>query len=188
MSGEVRVCSVDVAPVRAEPDDASEQVTQALRGEPLTVEEDARRLGARPHRVRLPRLDQTRLVGPVPGTSPWDMAPGAASRRRPGRGGAHLPRHAVPLGRDDRARHRLLRARPHVATAVSAASSRATPTSRRRRRAGARGRRCAAATCHVRRRRTARRTSRSGSATAGSCTRPSATTRTASSKKSSRMS
>jgi gamma-D-glutamyl-L-lysine dipeptidyl-peptidase len=39
MSGEVRVCSVDVAPVRAEPDDASEQVTQALRGEPLTVEE-----------------------------------------------------------------------------------------------------------------------------------------------------
>jgi cell wall-associated NlpC family hydrolase len=28
-----------VAPIRAEPDDASEQVTQALRGEPLTVEE-----------------------------------------------------------------------------------------------------------------------------------------------------
>jgi gamma-D-glutamyl-L-lysine dipeptidyl-peptidase len=39
MSGEVRVCGVDVAPVRAEPDDASEQVTQVLRGEPLTVEE-----------------------------------------------------------------------------------------------------------------------------------------------------
>jgi gamma-D-glutamyl-L-lysine dipeptidyl-peptidase len=39
MSGEVRVCGVDVAPVRAQPDDASEQVTQALRGEPLTVEE-----------------------------------------------------------------------------------------------------------------------------------------------------
>jgi gamma-D-glutamyl-L-lysine dipeptidyl-peptidase len=35
----VHVCSVDVAPVRAKPDDASEQVTQALRGEPLTVEE-----------------------------------------------------------------------------------------------------------------------------------------------------
>jgi cell wall-associated NlpC family hydrolase len=30
---------VDVAPVRAEPDDAAEQVTQALAGEPLTVEE-----------------------------------------------------------------------------------------------------------------------------------------------------
>ncbi len=38
--GEVRVCSVDVAPVHAEPDATSEQVTQALRGEPLTVEEE----------------------------------------------------------------------------------------------------------------------------------------------------
>ena len=38
MSGDVRVCGVDVAPVRADPDDASEQVTQALRGEPLTVD------------------------------------------------------------------------------------------------------------------------------------------------------
>jgi gamma-D-glutamyl-L-lysine dipeptidyl-peptidase len=35
---EVRACAADVAPVRAEPDDASEQVTQALRGEPLAVE------------------------------------------------------------------------------------------------------------------------------------------------------
>jgi gamma-D-glutamyl-L-lysine dipeptidyl-peptidase len=32
-------CAVDVAPLRAEPDDAAEQVTQALRGEPLRVEE-----------------------------------------------------------------------------------------------------------------------------------------------------
>ena len=32
-------CGVDVAPVRAEPDDAAEQVTQALRGEPLWVGE-----------------------------------------------------------------------------------------------------------------------------------------------------
>jgi gamma-D-glutamyl-L-lysine dipeptidyl-peptidase len=39
MSGEVRVCGVDVAPVHAEPDEASEQVTQVLRGEPVTVEE-----------------------------------------------------------------------------------------------------------------------------------------------------
>jgi gamma-D-glutamyl-L-lysine dipeptidyl-peptidase len=36
---ESRVCAVDVAAVRAEPDDEAEQVTQALRGEPLTVEE-----------------------------------------------------------------------------------------------------------------------------------------------------
>ena len=32
-------CAVDVAPVRANPDDEAEQVTQALRGEPLTVHE-----------------------------------------------------------------------------------------------------------------------------------------------------
>ena len=32
-------CLVDVAPVRAQPTDESEQVTQALRGEPLAVEE-----------------------------------------------------------------------------------------------------------------------------------------------------
>jgi cell wall-associated NlpC family hydrolase len=31
---------LDVAPIRAEPDDSAEQVTQALRGEPLTVEEE----------------------------------------------------------------------------------------------------------------------------------------------------
>ena len=35
--GEVLFCGVDVAPLRAEPDPSSEQVTQALRGEPLTV-------------------------------------------------------------------------------------------------------------------------------------------------------
>jgi cell wall-associated NlpC family hydrolase len=38
--GDVRVCRVDVAPIHAEPDGSSEQVTQALRGEPLTVEEE----------------------------------------------------------------------------------------------------------------------------------------------------
>jgi cell wall-associated NlpC family hydrolase len=32
-------CAVEVAPVRAEPDAGAEQVTQALRGEPLRVEE-----------------------------------------------------------------------------------------------------------------------------------------------------
>jgi hypothetical protein len=32
-------CSVDVAAVRAEPAEDAEQVTQALRGEPLRVEE-----------------------------------------------------------------------------------------------------------------------------------------------------
>ena len=33
-------CGVEVAPVRAEPRDDAEQVTQALRGEPLAVEEE----------------------------------------------------------------------------------------------------------------------------------------------------
>lgn len=37
---DVRVCSVEVAPIRAEPDESSEQVTQALLAEPLTVEEE----------------------------------------------------------------------------------------------------------------------------------------------------
>jgi gamma-D-glutamyl-L-lysine dipeptidyl-peptidase len=36
---EIRACRSEVEPVRAEPDDAAEQVTQALRGEPLAVEE-----------------------------------------------------------------------------------------------------------------------------------------------------
>jgi gamma-D-glutamyl-L-lysine dipeptidyl-peptidase len=36
---EVLACRLDVAPVHAEPDASSEQVTQALRDEPLTVEE-----------------------------------------------------------------------------------------------------------------------------------------------------
>jgi gamma-D-glutamyl-L-lysine dipeptidyl-peptidase len=34
-----RVCTVDVAPLRAEPDGGAEQVTQVLRGEPLAAEE-----------------------------------------------------------------------------------------------------------------------------------------------------
>lgn len=38
---EVLSCGVDVAPVRAAPDAGSEQVTQALRGEPLEVAERA---------------------------------------------------------------------------------------------------------------------------------------------------
>lgn len=40
---ELRICASEVAPVRAEPDEGAEQVTQALAGEPLAVEESARR-------------------------------------------------------------------------------------------------------------------------------------------------
>ena len=39
MSGERRACAVDVAAIRAEPSETAEQVTQALCGEPLVVEE-----------------------------------------------------------------------------------------------------------------------------------------------------
>jgi cell wall-associated NlpC family hydrolase len=38
-SASTSTCIVEIAAVRAEPDDASEQVTQAFAGEPLTVEE-----------------------------------------------------------------------------------------------------------------------------------------------------
>jgi gamma-D-glutamyl-L-lysine dipeptidyl-peptidase len=34
----LRVCAVEVAPIRAEPDEEAEQVTQALAGEPLAIE------------------------------------------------------------------------------------------------------------------------------------------------------
>jgi gamma-D-glutamyl-L-lysine dipeptidyl-peptidase len=37
----VNRCGVDVAPVRAEPREDAEQVTQAVRGEPLVVEEES---------------------------------------------------------------------------------------------------------------------------------------------------
>ncbi len=72
MSGEVRVCGVDVAAVQAEPDDASEQVTQVLRGEPLTVEETrgdwarVRTAYDYPGWIRLASLAPVR--GTVPGT------------------------------------------------------------------------------------------------------------------------
>ena len=36
---ELLSCALEVAPIHLEPDFSSEQVTQALRGEPLTVEE-----------------------------------------------------------------------------------------------------------------------------------------------------
>ena len=36
---EILACALEVAPIHRDPDPASEQVTQALRGEPLTVEE-----------------------------------------------------------------------------------------------------------------------------------------------------
>ena len=68
----VRVCDVDVAAVRAEPEEASEQVTQALRGEPLTVEEErdgwarVRTAYDYPGWIRIDSLSH--VPGTVPGT------------------------------------------------------------------------------------------------------------------------
>ena len=67
----------DVAPVRAEPSDDAEQVTQALRGEPLAVEE--RRDGWA--RIRTfydyPGWIRQDALGPAPGPDPgtWPLAP-----------------------------------------------------------------------------------------------------------------
>jgi gamma-D-glutamyl-L-lysine dipeptidyl-peptidase len=77
---DVRECVVDVAPVRAEPDDDAEQVTQALRGEPLTVEEErdgwARIRTAYDYPGWIAEAALRREPGTVPGTWPADPRPG----------------------------------------------------------------------------------------------------------------
>jgi len=77
---EAAVCDVAVAPVRAEPRDDAEQVTQALRGEPLTVDE-VREGWARvrtaydyPGWIRHDALG--RVQGTVPQTWPGEPRPG----------------------------------------------------------------------------------------------------------------
>ena len=68
-------CRLDVAPVHAEADAASEQVTQALRGEPLTVEE--RRDGWARIRTAYdyPGWIAQDALGPVPGTDTGTWLP-----------------------------------------------------------------------------------------------------------------
>ena len=73
----MRACILEVAPIHAEPDASSEQVTQALRGEPLTVEE--RRDGWA--RVRTaydyPGWISDAALGPSPGTVSGQWLPQA---------------------------------------------------------------------------------------------------------------
>jgi len=73
---EAVACRLEVAPIHAEPDAASEQVTQALRGEPLTVDE--RREGWA--RVRTaydyPGWIRTDAIGGAP-SADWLPAPRA---------------------------------------------------------------------------------------------------------------
>jgi cell wall-associated NlpC family hydrolase len=76
-------CAVAIAPLRREPDDAAEQVTQALLGEPLIVEE-RRGEWARvvtsydyPGWVRLAQLEEGEGSLPLPtGTDPLRLARG----------------------------------------------------------------------------------------------------------------
>src|SRR5262245_34463327 len=67
----------------------------------------ARRLGPGSDGVRVPRL------GPGARGGGWAGRARRGCLRQPRPGRAHLPGHAVPLGRDDRAGHRLLGPRPH---------------------------------------------------------------------------
>jgi hypothetical protein len=71
----VRECVVDVAPIRAEPDAGAEQVTQALRGEPLTVEEERGGWARVRTAYDYPGWISRDALGDVPGTVPGTWLP-----------------------------------------------------------------------------------------------------------------
>jgi gamma-D-glutamyl-L-lysine dipeptidyl-peptidase len=74
---EVRACIAEVAPVRAEPHPAAEQVTQALRGEPLTIEEERDGWARIRTAYEYPGWIDRAALGPFPGTVPvtWPSEP-----------------------------------------------------------------------------------------------------------------
>jgi gamma-D-glutamyl-L-lysine dipeptidyl-peptidase len=72
---DVRVCSVEVAPIRAEPDESSEQVTQALLGEPLTVDEERDAWTRVRTAYDYPGWIRAAALSPVPGTVPGRWLP-----------------------------------------------------------------------------------------------------------------
>jgi gamma-D-glutamyl-L-lysine dipeptidyl-peptidase len=72
---QLRICSADVAPVRAAPDDRAEQVTQALRGEPLTVEEVADGWARIRTAYDYPGWIRDDSLGHAPGTVPGAWLP-----------------------------------------------------------------------------------------------------------------
>ena len=108
-------CGVDVAPLRAEPDDAAEQVTQALRGEPLFVEERDGGWARVVTAYGYPGWVRSEALEEGPGELP-EPARRLAARRR-----ALVSGRAVPLGRAHRGRHRLLGARAHGVSPARAA-------------------------------------------------------------------
>jgi hypothetical protein len=71
------VCRVDVASLRAEPSDEAEQVTQALFGEPLTVEETSGEWSRVRTAYDYPGWIRTDALSPVQGTVPgtWPDEP-----------------------------------------------------------------------------------------------------------------
>jgi hypothetical protein len=71
----VHTCAAEVAPLRAEPDDESEQVTQALRGEPLTVEEANGDWARVRTAYDYPGWIRTVHLGQVQGSDPWTWLP-----------------------------------------------------------------------------------------------------------------
>ena len=64
------VCVADVAPIRAEPRDDAEQVTQALRGEPLAVDEVSEGWARVRTAYDYPGWIRHDALGPDPGTVP----------------------------------------------------------------------------------------------------------------------
>jgi hypothetical protein len=69
------VCRLDVAPVHAEPDDAAEQVTQALAGEPLTVEEERGDWARVRTAYDYPGWIRATALWPRPGSDPGQWLP-----------------------------------------------------------------------------------------------------------------
>jgi len=70
---DARACILDVAPIHADPDAASEQVTQALRGEPLIVEEERDGWARVRTAYDYPGWIAHDALGPavLPGRTPW---------------------------------------------------------------------------------------------------------------------
>jgi len=71
----LRLCGVEVAPVRAEPDDSAEQVTQALQGEPLQLEEENGNWARIRTAYDYPGWIRTVALGHVRGTVPRTWLP-----------------------------------------------------------------------------------------------------------------
>jgi hypothetical protein len=75
-AGAVRVCLVDAAPIRAQPDESSEQVTQALKGEPLAVEQEREGWARVRTAYDYPGWIRDNILGPGPETWLPESRPG----------------------------------------------------------------------------------------------------------------